>query len=281
MGKEGADLSECNRIDRKAEYGSNTDTAYSGFITPASITWDNVEDMSAAVWRIGVAGARITTFRFYAGNNSLETTRPDSLGLYRALSLPLTKNDFIKGPCGGEARIGRSDDPERDSSKGEIIFDSYCEANSMVSGMMRFNSERVSDKITARVSLSSFTMITDSGTLRLDGVMDIRFTDPYTGAVTLNMLMHDNDADKVYWLKNYTLSLNSADEYTEVNLVDGTFYHPDYGHIRVFSDLPFQIHELDTLPTAGLLAAVDAEGKSATLIAFPDGAYQFLFDKGD
>lgn len=281
LGKEGADLSECNKIAGKAEYGSNTSMAYSGFTTPASFTWDNVEDISAAAWRIGVAGTRIVTFRLHTGDTSLGTTRPDSLGLYRAFSLSLLENDFIKGPCGGEASVSRSGDPESDRFEGEIIFDSYCEANSTVSGVMRFYSERDSDKITARVSFSHFTIITDAGPFALDGAMDIRFINPYTGDITLNMLAQDLNADKAYWLKNYKLSLNSADEYTEVRLIDGTFFHPDYGHIMVFSDLPFQIHELDTLPAIGSLVAVDANGKSANLIAFPDDTYQILFDKGD
>lgn len=260
---------------------SNSGLTYSGLTTPAEIDQLNAEEISGGALGAGLVSDgmvgisalqysdanQVRNFRSakipLILNNSLESVYLPSPSL-DAAQATTSESDTIYGNCGGFMSYNITVDDVDGSFDGSFTFSSYCADGTTIDGGASFNG--VVDVVTGDFIEVNFSFDTlTSGDLTLDGEIIIDYTvTPIE--ITFNAYTQDLSLKKVYWIKEYTITIDEFTGFVEVEIV-GTFYHPDYGYVTISTPDPLTIHDGDEWPTSGTLLVMGASNTKAQLIA--------------
>jgi hypothetical protein len=276
--------------------------SYSGLTNPATIDANNAEDLLVGAYEGGQTGAAI-------GQLSVAQTEPrasiryprilkvsqvleDSLrqvdltarsGEIR-ISSSKSKTGTIPGACGGSASYTVSVNDQTGDFSGSLSFSSYCEDGVTISGAVDFSGKV--DLVTEELVKFSLTFSALSGTsgsdsFTLNGTISTDLTvSPYILAIS--MLLRDNSTGKVYWVKDYTMTVTEGADYGEVE-ISGAYYDPDYGYVTFSTTVPFRIYDYDDYPTDGVLVVTGDIGIAggstmARLTVLSSATYQIEAD---
>ena len=97
--------------------------------------------------------------------------------------------------------------------------------------------------------------------------------------LSMNISLRDNSSGKAYLLEDYRLSLHTLDDYTDINIVNGKFYDPNYGYVDVSTTVPLRIDDTEAGPSSGVLVATGENDSTLTMRAFSDAVYQVVFER--
>jgi hypothetical protein len=160
----------------------------------------------------------------------------------------INKSGTVEGPCGGLFSYSLNLNKVSEEFSGSLSFEDYCD------GVTRLYGE--TDVIGAfEVSTGDFLTATFSfdnliqGTFTLDGEMSIDLSDsPVIAVFTAHA--KDNDTERVYWLKDYSMNKTEWDGEVEIE-ISGTFHHPDHGFVNLATTEPFIVRDEDDWPASG------------------------------
>jgi hypothetical protein len=103
------------------------------------------------------------------------------------------------------------------------------------------------------------------GGFNLDGDLEIDFS-ASPNVVTFNAYGQDPSSGKVYWIKNYSITIDEHIGFIQIEMA-GRFYHPDYGYVTLSTAEPFVLHDGDDWPTSGTLIVKGANSAKAKITA--------------
>ncbi len=277
--------------------GTSSTLSYSGSTAQATVTSANADDLVLDAYQNGaIGGAAAGSMTGVTPERGAGTPRglvlAESLGnaverMDIASQAPLnsamkTATDTADGSCGGSMSYSVSYDDQNGDFSGTLSFSSFCEDEVKLSGDVDFSGTMNP----GTGELSSFTMTTDGLTAEMCG-------DSFTAAgsigvsrsgttstVTMDMKVRDGGTGKVYWAKDYQMTLTSGSTYSEVE-VSGRFYHPDYGYVDISTTTKLRIQEGSYWPSSGVLVATGSRGTKAQVTAL-NASYQLdVDDNGD
>jgi len=176
--------------------------------------------------------------------------------------------------CGGGGYVDydKSYDNETGDFSATYWFHEYCDKGSLISGLVRASGEV--DLNFDPPELETYTLcfrkLTDgSATLSGSLIIDV------TGSpiiIVFNALIRDETTGKIYWVKDYTLLIQEVSDpvqdYITVD-VSGTFYNPDHGFVRLYTDTILEIAATgtDEHPYTGAIIIQGAGGTEVKLTA--------------
>ena len=262
--------------------GSDTSPDFDGRTTQAIIDSTNATDLSGGAFAGG-----ITRFEATSAGISQDSMRTQ-IGVFRPLRLPLvlqdsllkvetafkavaffrpaieTKSGTSQGGCGG--RLSYSIDFINESRvfDGSFSFENYCDHGIIISGETDIDGTFRDGSRDFTTAHFSFTDLAD-GLITLDGEISIDFLHP---PITATFSAHSKDIEsgQVYWIKDYSMNITEFAGHIETEIF-GTFYHPDYGFVRLTTTEPFIVHHEDDWPTSGLFVIQGGENTQAELSA--------------
>lgn len=262
-------------------------TSYSGLTDPAEIDVLNAEDLAGGAFGAGLTGDGMMIL------NLGQVPDDNYVGEFRSVKVPLilchsldlldftssppggvqsameTVSDTINGNCGGSMSYSVSADTEEGSFNGNFIFSDYCNDGTTISGRAGFDGRmNVDTSEFLEVNLTFDNL--SGGDLALDGNIEIDFTTS-PNLITFNAYGQDPASGKVYWIRNYNITIAENTGYVEMQM-SGTFYHPDFGYVTLSTVEPFVLHDGDEWPTSGRLVVAGANGSKAQLTAI-DNVY--------
>jgi hypothetical protein len=278
---------------------------YSGLTTPALITEDNAETISAGALS---SGSRAENFSDIASldNGAQGTQNAPKPFLYNVSKIAKeaieqidfksapgentrtavnNKSDTISGACGGSAAYSIQVDTDTGAFSGNISFIGYCEEGMIVNGdatlqgLFRLRTE------TVEVFTFDFNYITGtsgSESITMDGQIEYRQSGS-TIYMTMNMAIQDNNRiDYACKVENFQVALTEGDGTTDLDLT-GRFYDPDYGYVDVDTTSILMINDDDDYPNSGAVIFTGELGAAggatkARLTALSETQYQVEAD---
>jgi hypothetical protein len=265
----------------------NDGTIYSGLTNPADISESNAEDISGGALGAGLIGDGMM------GLSLDQAPYEHYVRKFRSLKIPLilsdslavldfdnsatgglqsaveTVSETIYGNCGGTMSYSVSADSEAGTFNGNFVFSNYCNDGTTINGRAGFDGRMNVD--TGEFFEASFSFNNLSGgDLTLDGDIEIDFT-ASPNMLTFNAYGQDPGSGKVYWIRDYSISIGENTGYVEVEMA-GMFYHPDYGYVTLSTTDPFVLHDGDEWPASGALLVTGANSSKARLTAI-DNVY--------
>ncbi len=277
--------------------GTSSTLSYSGSTAQATVTSANADELVLDAYQNGAIGAAATGSMTEAApkraagmprglvlaeslGNALE--RVDIASQAPLNSAMKTASDTADGSCGGSMSYSVSYDDQSGDFSGTLSFSSFCEDEVTLRGDVDFSGTMNP----GTGELSSFTMTTDGLTAEMCG-------DSFTAAgsinvsrsgtsttVSMDMKVKDGSSGKVYWVKDYQMTLTPGSTYSEVD-VSGRFYHPDYGYVDISTSTKLRIQEGNYWPSSGVIVATGSGGTKAQVTAL-NASYQLdVDDNGD
>ena len=196
--------------------------------------------------------------------NAVASTEVSNLSGRFFTSALETESGTIFGDCGGNASYIFQINDVAGTFDGSMTFLSFCDDGVTISGQTivygTFDTD-TDELLTFTINFDNL----ESDYITLDGEISVDLTMiPYV--VTMNYYGTDNASDKVYWIRDYKLTLTEFSNSTEVELT-GRLYHPDYGYVVLTTPVLFVIYDSDDFPSDGSLVLSGASGTKAELIA--------------
>ena len=97
-----------------------------------------------------------------------------------------------------------------------------------------------------------------SASIAMAGQVDLSVSGA-TLTVTMNMMVQDNNANRVCRVEAYQMIVTDHGTYAEVN-ISGRFYDPDYGYVDLQTTSNFMIDTSDEYPSSGELVLTGKAG---------------------
>jgi hypothetical protein len=262
--------------------GGASGLTYSGVTAPAQIDESNAAEITGGAFATGLIGDgmvglsvdrqiksyHIRNFRSVKvpiilsdSLNLVDFTSPFSGGIQAATQ---TESDIIEGSCGGTMSYSVSVDDERGTFNGRFTFSDYCNDGTTINGAAGFNGEMDVDSGEFIEATFSFDNLS-GGELFLDGEIQIDFA-ATPNIVTFNAYGKDPISGAVFWIKDYSITIDEFAGYVEIEMV-GTFYHPDFGYVTLSTPEPLVLHDGDEWPESGTLIVKGANDSKAKLTA--------------
>ena len=259
--------------------GAPPPISYTGLTTQTTIDKNNAEDLATGAYEGGRTGGAI------GGMGVVQTETSENIGYSRMLEVSQVLEDSLRqvdlmsrsggafigavytetgtiyGDCGGSASYTISVNDQTGDFSGSLTFSSYCEDGVTISGSVSFSGQV--DVITEDLLRFSFTFNALTGTsgsdsFTLSGYISCDLTvSPATMIMT--MLVQDNSTGKVYWVKDYTMTVTEGATYVDIEF-SGTYYDPDYGYVVLNTPTPFRIYDGDEWPSDGVLVVTGNTG---------------------
>jgi len=276
--------------------------SYTGLTTQAIIDETNAEGLAAGAYEGGHTGSAI------GGMSVAQTEASGNIGYCRMLKVSqalegslrqvdlmsrsdgtfigaiYTETGAVYGDCGGSGSYTISVNDETGDFSGSLSFSSYCEYGVTISGSVSFSGQV--DVVTGDLLRFSFTFTCLTGTsgsdsVTLSGNISCDLT-VHPATMTMSMLVRDNSTGKVYWVRDYTMTVTEGPTYVDVEL-SGRYYDPDYGYAIVTTSTPFRIYGGDDWPSDGVLVVTGNTGIAggstmARLTALSSSTYQIEAD---
>jgi hypothetical protein len=255
---------------------------YSGLTTPAVISESNAEDISGGAFGSGLIGDVMIDL-------SLQQASGDQyVGKFRTVKVPQilsdslslidfsasstggvqaavqTESDTINGNCGGSMSYSVSVDDVTGTFNGSFTFSNYCDDGTTMNGSARFDGRMNVDTDEFIEAHLSFNNLSD-GDFTLDGDIEIDYS-VSPNVITFNAYLEDPSSGKVYWVRDYSITIDENAGYVEVEMA-GMFYHPDHGYVTLKTTALFVLHDGDEWPTSGTLVVTGANNSKARITA--------------
>ena len=288
--------------------GGPSGTIYAGLTTQAVVTKTNAKSLAGGAYQSRATGNALGGVAASAQANvtSHQVARPYMLALSETLRCAVGKIDVAmlpkadfgaavktetiteQGSCGGGfSGSATYDDVTGNISSGSLTFNNYCNEGVTLSGMINFSGkvsvgtptptiEKIDMSFTSLSSKSGSDAFTTNGNIAIDATV------PLQVLATINMVMRDDTAGKVYKMENYQLfaSVNPS-VWVDVSM-GGRFYGPDDGYVNLTTPTPFRFHitagVVAATPSQGALAVTGANKSKATLVAINNTDYRIDVD---
>jgi hypothetical protein len=265
----------------------DADLQYSGVTTPAVINAANADQLAGEALQAGSTGSSLGTMDAAQAAGANPRPHLRSVNLPMNLISVIGASDPAAGPLvmdgaliqnigtltdtcgqGGYVDYDKSYDNETGDFSATYWFHEYCDKGSLISGLVRASGEvdLNFDPPELETYILRFRKLTDgSATLSGSLIIDV------TGSpiqIAFNALIRDETTAKIYWVKDYTLLIEEVSDpvqdYITVD-VSGTFYNPDHGFVRLYTDTILEIADTgtDEHPYSG---AIIVEGKNSTAV---------------
>ena len=267
---------------------------YTGLTTPAVITEANAEDLAFGALlgvESGAAFALSAGLREKPGKTI--SSRPNAIDLPLAFrkaaqkasatgskatdfrTLAFTETDTIIGSCGGTADYTLDVDDATGAFIGTFVFSRYCEDGITISGDT--DVDGTVDPATGEIVAITYafeSLAVDGfiykGTISVDASAASQI-------ITQDLLARESDSGRVYWVRNYTLSVTEISA-TELQIeATGTYYDPDLGYVDVATAEPLLVTAEDW-PGAGMLLCLGDLNTKARLTAVDASSYRLQAD---
>jgi hypothetical protein len=245
---------------------------YSGPETPALITQDNANTLSASALETRTGATGFTEFASLDGTAEAvgESYQPFLTGVSTAIKGAMeqidyntasnqyqtaasqTDADLISGTCGGNASYAIEVDTDTGAFSGQVAFNDFCEEGVTIDGSATFSgvvNVNTYELESYRFSFSYLTAISQTESYTMDGLVDISISGS-TVIVTMDMTLQDNNLDRICKVEGYQLLLTDGDGQIEIE-VSGRFYDPDYGYVDLETEQSLIINEGDDYPSSG------------------------------
>lgn len=266
---------------------------YSGLTSQAELSEQNVEDIAGGAFAAGLIGDGMMGF------SSVELSSDEHLiGNFRTVKVPQilsdslqlidftapsagtvqaamdTMEETIPGNCGGSLSYSVSADDIEGTFSGSFTFSAYCNDGTEING--RANFEVIMNLETEEFveAYLTFEKLSGGG-LTLEGEIEIDFT-ASPDRVTFNAYGQDPESGKVYWIKDYIITIDEVDEDQDENTdfvrieISGRFYHPNHGYVTLETSEPFVMYTDNDWPASGTLVVTGTNSSSAKLMANTD-----------
>jgi hypothetical protein len=281
--------------------GSASSVTYTGLTTQADITGSNAETLSTGAFTGGQAGYA------FSGTGAVETGTDENPVSFRTLKVTQTLEDAllqadlsfisggpyigavqsdsgsISGSCGGSASYTMQYNDQTGVFSGNYSFSSYCYAGITYSGSASFSGYvDISDPDNPTFQSFTFTIThLSDGSSTLDGTLDIDFSSSPTIA-TFDALLKDNVTGKVYWVKDYDLSITEGSDgggdYVSLEILSGSYYDPDYGYITLDTPTPIKTYDIDEWPSEGVIVVTGNNNHKVKLSAIDETQCEIVAD---
>ena len=265
----------------------NNAISYSGVSEPAEIDEQNIEDLSGGALSAGLTGDVMVGLSLHKKGNhaqidgnsakkfravkipgilsdSLDIINPEISSAFGARAARKTESDMVTGNCGGSMSYSISVDETKGSFSGIFNFSEYCSDGTTVNGRANFSGRIDIDTNEFLEANFSFDSMSGGG-LIYDGDIDIYYSESFS-ELTFNAYGKDPNSGKVYWIKDYNISIVENFGYFEAQMT-GHFYHPDYGYVTLSSTGPFVVYDGDEWPTSGTFIITGANDSKAKIRA--------------
>jgi hypothetical protein len=261
---------------------------YTGLITQANITDTNAQTLSAGAFQGGRTGSvlsgtgavEIGTDENPISFRALKVTQALENSLFQVDLSSISSGPFIgatqsesgsgSGACGGTASYFIQYNDQTGVFSGNFTFSSYCEAGVTLSGSASFSgSLDLSDPNNPIFEGITFTFTNMSdGNSTLNGTIDIDLSSS-PNIVTFDALLKDDVTGKVYWVKDYDMSITEGVDgtgyYVDLDILSGTYYDPDYGYITVETTTPIRAYDINEWPSSGVIVVTGNNNKKVRL----------------
>ena len=273
--------------------GPASSITYTGITTQADITDTNAQTLSAGALTGGQAGSAFggigtvetgpdenpVSFRTLKVTQALEDAllQVDLSSVTGGASIGATQSDngSVSGTCGGSASYTMQYNDQTGVFSGNFSFSSYCSGGVTLSGGASFSGlVDISDpnNPTFESFTFTFTHLSD-GSSTLDGTIDIDLSSS-PAIVTFGALLKDNASGKVYWVKDYDMSITEGTDgggsYVELDILSGSYYDPDYGYITVETTTPVKTYDTDEWPSDGVIIVTGNSNHKVRLSALDE-----------
>jgi len=266
--------------------GGPPSISYTGLTNQATIDENNAVQLVVGAYTGGVTGAVVGSG---AVAQEKEIGRPRTLTISRALEKAIrhidvtsalgsasfgaiiTDSGTIDGNCGGSLSYTINIDNVTGDFTGNFNFNNYCEdgvtfsGNSSVSGIVNLGTEEIIeltisfDPLSISISLAwGPPPNTDSFTIKGSITYDDLQASPIDAH--MDILMRDDSTGKVFWSRDYFLSITEGLDYIDLYIF-GRYFDPDYGYVDVDTTTVLHISEGDFWPCPGVLLV---EGDTGT-----------------
>jgi hypothetical protein len=262
--------------------GGTGGLTYSGVTTPAQVDESNAAEITGGAFATGLIGDGMVglsvdqPIESYHIRNLRSVNVPiilsDSLsrvdftsassGVIQAATQ--TQSDIIEGSCGGTMSYAVSVDDQHGTFNGSFTFSDYCNDGTIINGAARFDGQMDVNSQSFIEATFSFDNLS-GGELILDGEIQIDFA-ATPNVITFNAYGQDPVTGAVFWIKNYSITIDEFVGYVEIEMV-GTFYHPGFGYVTLATPEPLVLHDGDEWPESGILTVTGANNSKAKLTA--------------
>jgi hypothetical protein len=272
----------------------STGLMYTGVTSPALIGSDNAAELAGDALIGGETGANLGIFssavdaqptierkiKLYEVIRTFDGAiqKIDIKGHRGDLLAIKTKKDTVLGNCGGGAGYTLEMDDSNGSFTGSMIFNHYCDGNTVVSGTAEFYGQLTvdtGDLLDFNLYLDMVNLTSGDQSYVIEGDVLVDVARPSSTA-SVDMLMKDSSGE-VFWVKDYTLNIFEGVDYADIE-VAGRFYHPTYGHVDLSTILPVRIFNIDEWPSFGELQVTGGDGTKARLLAFDNSSCRIIAD---
>ena len=271
---------------------SSSDVNYSGKTNQAKITADNVDGFYDAT---NGAESPPNTSANAATNSSQQSTQGNRLSRFasrlRSASSSassgysggssgtnaqiVSADDVIDGPCGGQAVVAGTKDDEVFNVDLTVSFQDYCDDDGTFNGVIGVvgSDNDTTGVFNIKMTFTDITYKSDTDSMALNGEVSAAGTESdFTIKMTLNY--KDSNANKVYRVENYVLTVTDSNTLT----LQAKVYHPDYGYVVVSTPTPVYVDPVTDLPVSGVVV-LTGDNSSATIV-FHDGYYMITVVDG-
>jgi len=273
-------------------------TSYTGIATMATIDENNARDIAIGAYMGGQTGSAMVGISAIQSVESGDIGRPRTLEVAQALEDSLRRVDFmyrsdgtilnaiatetdtVAGDCGGSGSFTIQVNDETGVFNGSFTFTNYCNGGITISGDMSFSGLIDVDTgymVDFNFSFDNLTVTSGSDSFTLDGTISYDVSGSTTTA-TMTMLLQDNNTLKVYWIKDYALTLTEGVNYEVTFNISGYYYDPDYGYITISTPTPLVIYYGDSWPSDGVLVVTGDGNTKARLTVLSSTTYQVEAD---
>jgi hypothetical protein len=267
--------------------------SYTGIITQADITETNAQTLSAGALKGGRTGSvlsgtgavetgadenpiSIRTLKVtQALENSLFQVDLSSISSGPIIGATQSESGSVSGACGGTASYFIQYNDQTGDFSGSFTFSGYCEAGVTLSGSASFSgSLDLSDPNNPILDGATFTFSNISdGNSTLNGTIDIDLSSS-PSMVTFDALFKDGVTGKVYWIKDYEMSITEGVDgtgyYVDLDILSGAYYDPDHGYITVETTTPIRAYEINEWPSSGVIVVTGNYNKKVRLSAIDE-----------
>ncbi|MBI2779979.1 MAG: hypothetical protein HYX62_09420 [Gammaproteobacteria bacterium] len=288
--------------------GGPSGITYAGLTTQAVVTQANAKNLAGGAYQGRATGNALGGVAASAQTNVTDhqINRPHTLALSETLRNAVGKIDVTtlpkadlgaavktetiteQGSCGGGfSGSATYDDVTGNISSGSITFSNYCSEGVTLSGRISFSGkvsvgtptptiQKIDMSFTSLSSKSGSDAFTTSGSIAIDATV------PLQVLTTINMVMRDDTAGKVYKMENYQVfaSVNPS-VWVDVSM-GGRFYGPDDGYVDLTTPTPFRFYitagVVAAAPSQGVLVVTGGNGTKASLVAISTTDYNINVD---
>ncbi len=292
--------------------GGSSESPYTGLTSQASLTQDNVVDITTEAYRAGDLTASAVAPLGEPGSGSPEAGNPRVIALVRMLrgivgrvelapvsaSAPLsvtrteplvveTVSDTMFDGFGGSLSFTLSLNTDTGNFSGTFTFSNWHgDTGGEISGTTSVTGhfdQSTGEFTRIRFTFQAVTMVDGADSVTIKGTVELTIS-VSSGNASVEIYLKDNVTEETVWVHAYNVvttdgpDTNPADgipDYTDV-YVSGTIFLHVYGYVDVFTPTPFRFNPGSVYPDSGVLQVDGSLGRSAQLVVISEVAGYFI-----